>query len=554
MAENRDLVRETLRELGPSVSTELVATLVDEHGLTPAAARQRVSRSRAIKKLAYLKFPRGARFVYLEADYASPQFWQALTDALLRQSISYGGGLAALLARGGMMPVAHFYIACGAPIKQKGHVSAQAVLTQLKRAQLVQIVQVAGVGECVELAHQVEADPYEVATLRARLHTETLLLNAVRDWARKLNLVSYNKVTIRDEADVQPRVGTFEWDLTAPSYLSPLVQWNANRGPKPGFLVCDVLTGVDVSARDLQPFINKCVKLRNLGRVGRSLQLFVADSYQREAFNLAKKNGVIPATPATLFGIEVAEALQQLTDILKSAFPNEDTLRKIDTVFSSLSRIEGAAANLRGALFEFLVAEIVRVTSAYSTVRLNEIVRDQYGTPAEVDVLVHHINHSVRFIECKGYKPGGMLPDKLVERWLKDRIPVIRNAAKSHREWRDCAQRFEFWTTAELSERARQMIANEVHRVRAYEIILVDREELCTRVEQTKNAAIKKTFNEHFRDHPLTEGEPSSERKAARLTIPPDSISVLNMRRRGIPYTEFEDLGEDFLPSEPRRI
>src|SRR5690606_38699924 len=122
-----------------------------------------------IKKLAYLKFPHGARFVYLEADYATPRFWQALTDALLRHRISYGGGLAALLARGGVMPVAHFSIACGAPIAQKGHVSAKAVLTQLKRARLVRIVQIPGLGECVELSHQVEAGTYEAADLRARL-------------------------------------------------------------------------------------------------------------------------------------------------------------------------------------------------------------------------------------------------------------------------------------------------------------------------------------------------------------------------------------------------
>lgn len=46
--------------------------------------------------------------------------------------------------------------------------------------------------------------------------------------------------------------------------------------------------------------------------------------------------------------------------------------------------------------------EIVRATDVQSTIALNEIVQDEQGRSAEIDVLVHHLNHSVRFIECKG--------------------------------------------------------------------------------------------------------------------------------------------------------
>src|SRR5579872_1119670 len=96
-----DLVEIVLRYKGPCVSTALVAALVKEHGLTPATARQRVSRATTIKKLAHILFPHRARFVYLQSDYGSPEFWIALTRDLLANSVSYGGGLAALLARGG---------------------------------------------------------------------------------------------------------------------------------------------------------------------------------------------------------------------------------------------------------------------------------------------------------------------------------------------------------------------------------------------------------------------------------------------------------------------
>lgn len=327
-----DFVQGVLRKLGPCTSTELVATLVSQHGLSAAAARQRVSRCKSIKKLAYLKFPRGARFVYLQEKYASPAFWQALTHALLRHSSAYGRGLAALLARGGMMPVAHFYIACGSPLAQKRRLSAEAVLTHLQRAGLVRTFQVEGLGQRLELSQQAGPDRYDLAAMRARLRTESLLLNAIKDWARKLNLVSFNKVKVRDEGGDLPKVGTFYWDLTAPSYLAPLVQWNGNN-PKPGFLVCDVLTGINVSAQELRPFVNKCVTLRSLAKVGRCIQLFVADGYTPEAFKLAKQAGVIPASPEALFGTEVARALRELTELLKDVYPRDQACRK-STLFS----------------------------------------------------------------------------------------------------------------------------------------------------------------------------------------------------------------------------
>jgi len=522
-----DLVVNVLQNMGPCISSDLVAALIGEHKLTAAAARQRVSRSTTIKKLAHLTFPRGARFVYLQSDYASQRFWETLVQCLLKHTISYGGGLAALLARGGVMPVAHFAIACGAPIAQKRHVSASAVLKRLKDANLVQIFDVPGIGECVELPHKVAAQPFEIATMRARLRTEELLLFAIKDWARNLGLVSYNKVAIRDQGDKQPQVGTFNWDFSAPSYLGPLLQWNDGKA-KAGFLVCDVLLGVNVSADELRPFINKCTTLRTMQKVGRCLQFFVADGYQPDALALAKENGVVPATTETLFGTEVAKALTNLADILKEVYPNAETLEKVDEVFRRLSHIEGAANNLRGTLFEYLVAEIVRLNSPYTSVRLNEILRDPEGKSAEVDVLVYHMNQSVRFIECKGYKPGGAVPDDMVQRWLKNRIPFIRSIAEFDHYWRKCNLEFEFWTSGRLSAEAKAMVDAEIRKIRNIKLKVLEEQDVENAVKSTNNTALKKSYDEHFRGHPLAKIDRITMRARRRLPIPPNS--TLNKR------------------------
>jgi len=198
-----------------------------------------------------------------------------------------------------------------------------------------------------------------------------------------------------------------------------------------------------VQATDLRPFINKCRTLRSLKGVARCLQIFVAENYSPEALRLAKENGVLPATPDSLFGAEVAAALRQLVSVLSDAYAGAASAEKIAEIFTRLSSIEGAATNLRGALFEYIVADLVKRSSPDTDTRLNEGVIGLDGKTAEVDVLAVRRGHSVRFIECKGYKPGGTIPDEMVQRWLENRIPLIRSEAINNRFWRGHALSFE---------------------------------------------------------------------------------------------------------------
>ena len=298
-----------------------------------------------------------------------------------------------------------------------------------------------------------------------------------------------------------------------------MVQWS-EAGLKSGFLVCDVLLGGNLKAEHLRPFINKCKTLRSLRNVGRCLQVFIADGYDKDAFTLARSEGVIPATPESLFGEEVARSLGLLTELLQDVYPKADNLEKLDTVFSRLSRIEGVAVNLRGALFEYLAAELVRCTSTYTDIRMNEIFRDETGRTAEVDVLVVDNNKTVRFIECKGYKPGGSVPDEMVTRWLNDRVPLVRKVAKTNPFWNNCKFQFEFWTTGQLSPEAAAMAENARQTVRKYSLDVVDRAALEALGKGSNNTALKKTLQEHFLAHPLETAEPVDPKRGRKLPIP----------------------------------
>ena len=131
------MVIEALNILGPCLSTDLTKYLIKTHHLNPTTARQRVSRAATeVKRLAHLPFQRNARFLYLKDDFASLQYWDNLYKAIYETRGAYARALGAVEARK-IMPLGHFIIACGAPLAQKKHISADTVLKRLTSANVL---------------------------------------------------------------------------------------------------------------------------------------------------------------------------------------------------------------------------------------------------------------------------------------------------------------------------------------------------------------------------------------------------------------------------------
>lgn len=145
--------------------------------------------------------------MYLERDFGSRMYWATLTEALLKTNSAYGFAIAALRQRDGLVPEKHFQIVCGAPIKQKKHLSPDTIFTRLSEAGLLKKIAVPGLGDCITL---VQADGYydnKAQALRVRLITENILLCAIKDWLKKLGITSYDKTATRDQ-EALPKVGT----------------------------------------------------------------------------------------------------------------------------------------------------------------------------------------------------------------------------------------------------------------------------------------------------------------------------------------------------------
>lgn len=494
-----NLVYQYLKRNGPSLSSEVVEYLRQFHQLSKSAARQHVSRAKHEILRLDLSFPRRTKFLFLNDQAGTGLYWSKLEKALLDSNSVYGLALVAISERGGIIPKDHFEIVSGSPIRQQKHLAAQTVLTNLMAAKLLKEVQVDGIGPCVYLGLHTNHVESLIPAMRGRLLVEDIILRGVKSWMRNLGFVSYNQVSIRNAGQI-PKVSTTAWDMCSPSYLSPLISFKKDSPkPKPGFVVCDILLSQEVSEVALRPFLNKLAALRNLKNVGKQFPFFVANSFTKDAFNKLKSMGISPATISAIFDNETARATKELISLFSAVIEQAVSPDKIDEIFKSLGKIEGAANRLRGAFFEYIVADAMR--STYSDVRLNKQCQTPVGVK-EADVICSN-NKEIKFIEGKGFGFNKKVSLEDVNYWLTQQIPIFKNYLLGHPDWKDKQMVFEIWTTSTFDLDAKERLESAKSNTGRYRIEFRDVQDVMTLVNNTGNKALIKTFNDHFLSHPL---------------------------------------------------
>ena len=495
-------VSDLLERAGPSLTGDL-ARLLRDGGVSSAAARQRLSRlPEEVRILHGLPFPRKSRFIYLESQFNTDRYWTALINAINAANPSYAAALAGVRARGGILPKRHFDVVSGAPIKQKGQLASSIVLTRLQSVSLLNVVDVEGFGDCVVLGSQATIPNELRSALRARLLTESFLLNAIKAWLGRMNLASPNVTRIRDDSP-PPQFATFCFDICGPCYLRPLTRIRDNK-VQPGFLVADVIVGRTLEVPDVNVFTRKCATLGHLRKVRPFVPMLISDGFSPEALRSCRSQGIIATTPETLFGRDVARALGDLLQTLtKAAATAAGNPEKIERIFERLSAVEGAAGNLRGALFEVLVGHLVRAIEGGS-IDIGVLVLDPRSMRrAETDVRLVK-EQVVQIYECKGYQPSTEVSEDEIRQWLERKVPIIYSAHQAESRFQNCRLKFGFWTCGKFSAAAKNLLRSARKKTRKYDIDWKDGAEIKNYASQLYAPGIRKILNEHYFKHPLS--------------------------------------------------
>lgn len=493
-----------LQRVGPSLSTELVERLVAD-GVSAEAARQRLARGARdddVVKLAGIRFQHNARFLYLGHQFGDADFWRAVERAFERAGGSYWAAVTGMKARGGRVRLVDFPVACGAPAFRKGQSPPQHVLDRL---QAIQLLETEEVGEETYVKFRPNAyrcDPPEV--VRARLLAESVALEGVRDWMRKLGFTSYEQTRVRGQ-DPAPEVSSIAWDLSGPSYIRPMARPTAER-LRPGFVVADIILRDLVDAPTVAAMVRKHDMASALPNIPPIMPFLVADAFTQEGHRLAKQKGLLPTTTAQLLGDIIARALRELVEMLTNlgatAAVNPDHLYK---VLREWTRIEGAADNLRGALFELAIAYLVKEVDG-GFVKAGVQVTDPWTRrSAEIDVLLDRPEgQSVLVIECKAKTPGNTVSFDQAQRWREDRVPVIYSALSGESRYLGRAFRFELWSNGGFRPEAATWLAAQTQDPR-FETAWRDGVAVRAYTARAKSAAITKIMNEHYFRHPLVQ-------------------------------------------------
>lgn len=508
-----------LEQHGPARSSVVAKWLVEEQKIKPDAARKRLSRLRApLHRFPIHLLPKGETFIYHVNDRKTERFWTRFLDAMRASKSGFGATLDALSARGGMVSTSEFAVIGGTSgMGSRGQLMATSMAERLVKAGA--IMQISGsAGETFFGFAQDALGSADRNGHHARQLTEAIVLNATREWIRKLGFASYNTIAIRTEEARQPVCG-FLFDLAGPSYLLPI----RSGGRQPGFVVADVFSGVIMNEHQIHYFLRK-VALVNaiLKRTGSGVFAFlIADGFTSAAYTAGHAAGVSIATPKELFGERAGNALQTLAQTLRNtaAYAASASPERIAKLIDDLSDIEGSAGNLRGVLFELLCAYLIR-RDAQSINMGVKAAEPSTGKLADIDILkfTNQFADCVA-IECKGKEPGGTLTLEEAQEWIR-RLPTFFSHLRAVN--REATVAFELWTSGEIAADALAYLTQEQVKRTKNPISWRAGKDVLSLAVRGKEKAIAEALKQHFLHHPLAKLRPPVPPAPPAPSAPPE--------------------------------
>jgi len=486
-----------LTKLGPSRSSTIVEYLKEKQGLSDTAARQRISRAMSpVLKFPIPLLPNREVFLYLKHQRVTENFWLNLHKAMRDTNSVYGAAIDGLLGRGGIVLEHEFDVISGAPLALKKQVSAGLVAKRLEAAGAIRRAVIDN--NTYYVIDQIELGFPDYNAHKARTLADSIILEAVRDWIRKLGLASYNKINIRGD-EGKRLVGAFAWDLTGPSYLLPLRNFKA----QPGFVVADVFSEGVLDENGIQYFIRKAQLLKASLKSSNALSILIAEGFDGRALTSGHKAGIVLATTENLFGQKVAQGIHSLLYTLRNAAAIAvGNPERLASLLDDLSHIEGAAGNLRGILFE-LIAVYLAKEGAVSVDFARPALDPKTGKKFDIDVLRIINKAECTAIECKGKAPGGILGLEEIEEWI-GKLPIFRGYLLAQEQFRNAKISFEIWTTGTFTDEATARLEKEkASRVKS-PIAWKDGKDVLALARRTKEIAIVNALNQHYLKHPLS--------------------------------------------------
>lgn len=477
-----------LKQNGPMLSGSLAKAYENEYSSTNEAARQAISRARSpIQKLKIFPFEKNQIFCYLEEQYNTSNYKNALYDSLKQHSSTIAPLLIALENNHGFISKDLFPIYSVSPIKNtKGHRPFCRNVHDLLTTEIIfeygedyYMLNSSFSGIIPELAHH---------TSYKRLCQ--IIINDFISWAAKLNIIAFNSaISYPSIADFSH----FQWNATCPSYMQPI--YNCVEG-NPGFLVADVIFNDQASVADVTYFIGKINIIRHFKNAPNFLPVLLVNSVSPEALKLLKEHKVLVGILSNLYDSNYTAILSDIYNVFQNATAIllKDAT-KIDSLLENISKSEGRFNNVMGDLFEYMVGSFYTKLGV-SYLEMNKLIPNDNGTKNELDVLICKDNKII-VIECKATKSP--LSHNYVQKWLSEIVPTFRKWIQSTYPQRK--YEFQIWSLGGYDEQATELLKSHKKNVTKYTLLYYSKPEIINIAKEYNDHVFLKQIHKHFSDY-----------------------------------------------------
>lgn len=485
-----DRIAELLKKYGPMISGDLARLYEKTYGTSNEAARKAISRAKPpVKKLYKFKFEKNQLFYYLESQFMSKKYRQALLEAIKQYSKVNYSYIQAFMAQSGYISKKIFPAFVSAPIgKVKNHKMHSAILQGLLETQIII--------EFSEERYALNHAFFDTANLNRSIGLEIAkktIINDFNNWLRGVNLISYEKGRTLFE---MPEFAQFQWAYTAPSYIQPLSSGKENQ---PGFVIADVCYGATATKESIRFFIDKLNIIRSFKNIKPFLPVFIVDKIEPDALKLLKENKVMIAILNNFFSDKYTILLNELVNAFANATSiinkNPDMIYKL---FDEIAKNEGRYNNMSGDMFELLVGSFYSYIGC-SYLKSKVIITDyDSGKYKELDWLVVKDGVTI-VVECKAIKAA--IDDKFILKWLNENIPFTRKWLIDHERSKQIE--FQIWSVGGFTDSALQLLNKAEAENSKYSIKHYDRQQMMNLAGEKDDTHFLEIMKTHFLQMPL---------------------------------------------------
>lgn len=446
------LIEQYIKNKIVTSSSDVIKFCVEELHLQESAARKRIQRLPAhIFKYKGICSNKQS-ILYHKDNWMVDGYTNTLISVLKQHAKQHYIIIKALEIHSGYIPINKLASYSISPIGLvKGHKSFISIIEDLKKMHLIDD----DGDNYILLSEEINEKRSKAQNL---IHNITI--EHFNNWARNIGLISYNATKYNAACN------NYQFGMVAPSYIKSLMGYSNSGKIVPGFVIADILVGVPLDENAILFFIEKMKNIIALHSSPKCLPFFITDSHDSDIYSKLKNDGIIIGNVDELFGVQYSETIKGILNLMENAgaILKTNPQKYLDLLNNIEKLAIGKTNNLKGDLFEMTVGYYHgQLCQSLEIGKKVFYEQDQ----REIDVFALYQNRVV-VAECKGYNTKLSLD--VIDKWLSDKIPVIRKWLLSQESLNGREVCFELWCTGGFDDDALKKLENASSKTKRYKI------------------------------------------------------------------------------------